>query len=52
MTEREYYENLDSVTDNGNCERCMFGWEGECHLQCTMSYIDYMREIRECLDLI
>ena len=52
MTEREYYENLESVTANGDCEKCMYGCEGECHLECNKSYIDYMRELRECLDSI
>lgn len=47
MTEREYYENLESVTANGDCERCTYGCVGECHLECNKSYIDYMRELRD-----
>ena len=52
MSEREYYEILESVTADGDCERCTYGCEGECHLECNKSYIDYMRELRELFDSI
>ena len=52
MTEREYYEQLEYDTSNGDCEKCIYGCVGECHLNCNKSYTDYMRELREWIDSI
>ena len=29
------YELMMELTHNGDCDRCMYGLMGECHLQCT-----------------
>ena len=29
------YELMMELTCNGDCDRCMFGLMGDCHLQCT-----------------
>ena len=50
MSEQEYYERLVQETSNGDCDRCSYGWVGECHIQCNKSYEDYMREERRWLE--
>ena len=52
MTEKEYNERMIEETANGDCDRCAYGCDGECHLQCNKSYDDYMRELRGWLDSI
>lgn len=52
MLEREYYEKMEYDTANGDCDRCVYGCAGECHLECIKSYDDYMREERGWLDSI
>lgn len=49
MSEREYYERLSEDTANGNCDKCLFGCVGECHIQCDKSFEDYEREERAWL---
>ena len=29
------YELMMELTHDGDCDRCMYGLMGECHLQCT-----------------
>lgn len=33
-------EDLNNYTHNGDCDRCGFGIEGGCHLQCTHEECD------------
>lgn len=49
MSEREYYKRLSEDTANGNCDKCLFGCVGECHIQCGKSFEDYEREERAWL---
>lgn len=49
MSEKEYYEALESATANYDCDRCQYGICGECHLQCNKSFDDYERELNNWL---
>lgn len=49
MSEKDYNEMMIEETANGDCDRCVYGCCGECHLQCNKSYGDYMRELRGSL---
>lgn len=52
MSEREYYEFLEELVKGGDCDRCSFGIEGNCHLDCDKSYQDFLREEKEFLNSI
>ena len=47
LDEREYYDRMELATHNGDCDRCLYGYEGECHLQCRESYEDYIDRFNE-----
>lgn len=44
LTKIEYYDLLENCTSHGDCDRCDYGLIGECHLQCTKTYEQYVKE--------
>lgn len=47
MTEREYYEIVDMITHDGDCEKCGYSICGDCHLQCDKPYETYIKELEK-----
>ena len=42
MGENTYYEMREVYTAYGNCDLCMYGCYGDCHLECRLSYDEYI----------